>query len=177
MTLVVRSDVPPAWLAVPLERAIHGLDPNLPISSLRSLDAVIARSVSQPRFYMLLLGTFAVAALLLAAIGIFGVMSYAVSQQTREFGIRIALGADRGAIVRMVLMRATVLITLGLGVGVLGALVVGRALSTLLFDVSPQDPLTLVTVVTLLAGVALIASYLPARRATRVDPMVALRGD
>lgn len=105
-------------------------------------------------FDMLLLGTFAVAALLLAALGIFGVMSYAVTQQTREFGIRIALGAGRRAIVRMVLARAT-----------------------LLFDVSPRDPLTLAFVVTLLAAVAFLASYLPARRATRVDPMVALRAD
>ena len=173
MTIVLRSDVPPASLAAPVTRTIHGLDPNLPISSLRSLDEIVARSVSQPRFYMLLLGTFALAALLLAAIGIFGVMSYAVTQQTREFGIRIALGADRRAIVRMVLTRAMLLITLGLGLGVAGALVVGRAMSTLLFDVSPQDPLTLLAVVAVLAGVAFLASYLPARRATRVDPMVA----
>jgi putative ABC transport system permease protein len=177
MTIILRSDVPAASLAALVTRTVHGLDPNLPISSLRSLDAIIARSVSQPRFYMLLLGTFAVAALLLAAIGIFGVMSYAVTQQTREFGIRIALGADRGAIVRMVLTRAMLLITLGLGLGVAGALVVGRAMSTLLFDVSPQDPVTLLAVVSLLAGVAFLASYLPARRATRVDPMVALRAD
>ena len=177
MTMILRSDVPTASLAALVTRTVHGLDPNLPISSLRSLDAIIARSVSQPRFYMLLLGTFAVAALLLAAIGIFGVMSYAVTQQTREFGIRIALGADRRAIVRMVLTRAMLLIALGLGLGVAGALVVGRAMSTLLFDVSPQDPVTLLAVVSLLAGVAFLASYLPARRATRVDPMVALRAD
>ena len=177
MTMILRSDVPTASLAALVTRTVHGLDPNLPISSLRSLDAIIARSVSQPRFYMLLLGTFAVAALLLAAIGIFGVMSYAVTQQTREFGIRIALGADRRAIVRMVLARAMLLITLGLALGVAGALVVGRAMSTLLFDVSPQDPVTLLAVVSLLAGVAFLASYLPARRATRVDPMVALRAD
>ena len=177
MALVVRSDVPPATLTAPVERVIRTLDPNLPISALRSLDDVVARSVSQPRFYMLLLGTFALAALLLAAIGIFGVMSYAVTQQTREFGIRIALGADGRSIVRMVLVRAAWLITLGLGLGVAGALVVGRALSTLLFDVNPRDPLTLGLVAGVLAAVAVLASYLPARRATRVDPMVALRAD
>ena len=145
MTLVVRSDVPPATLTAPVERAIRALDPNLPISALRSLDEVVARSVSQPRFYMLLLGTFALAALLLAAIGIFGVMSYAVTQQTREFGIRIALGADRRSIVRMVLVRAALAHHAGAGLGVAGALVVGRAMSTLLFDVNPRDPLTLAT--------------------------------
>jgi putative ABC transport system permease protein len=177
MTIVLRSDVPTRNLAALVTRTVHELDPNLPISSLRSLDEIVARSVSQPRFYMLLLGAFAVAALLLAAIGIFGVMSYAVTQQTREFGIRIALGADGRAIVRMVLARAMLLITLGLGLGVAGALVVGRALSTLLFDVSPRDPVTLLAVVGLLASVAFLASYLPARRATRVDPIVALRAD
>ena len=166
-----------ATLTAPLERTIHALDPGLPISALRSLDEVVARSVSQPRFYMMLLGTFALAALLLAAIGIFGVMSYAVTQQTREFGIRIALGADRRSIVRMVLARATLLITVGLGLGIAGALVVGRALSSLLFDVSPGDPLTLAVVAGALGAIALFASYLPARRATRVDPMVALRAD
>jgi putative ABC transport system permease protein len=177
MAIVLRSDVPAATLTAPLERTIHALDSGLPISALRSLDEVVARSVSQPRFYMMLLGTFALAALLLAAIGIYGVMSYAVTQQTREFGIRIALGADRRSIVRMVLARATLLITVGLGLGIAGALVVGRALSSLLFDVSPGDPLTLAVVAGALGAIALFASYLPARRATRVDPMVALRAD
>jgi putative ABC transport system permease protein len=175
MSLVLRSDVPPDTLAEAAQRAVHALDPNLPVTALRSLDDVVARSISQPRFYMLLLAVFAASALALAGIGIFGVMSYAVTQQTREIGIRIALGADGGAVVAMVLQRAGLLIALGLVLGVAGALGVGRALSTLLFKVSPQDPLTLAVVATVLAAVALLASYLPARRATRVDPLVALR--
>jgi len=138
---------------------------------------LIADSISQPRFYVLLLASFALLALVLAVVGIFGVMSYAVTQQTREIGIRIALGADRAAVVGMVLGHAMMLAGTGLAIGLATALALARTMSTMLFELSPTDPLTFGAVTVLLGMVALLSSYLPARRATRVDPVVALRAE
>jgi putative ABC transport system permease protein len=177
MDVVLRSDVPPLSLARAVERAVHDLDPNLPVSKVRTVRQLIADSISQPRFYVLLLGSFAVLALVLAIVGIFGVMSYAVTQQTREIGIRIALGADRAAVVGMVLGHAMLLAGTGLVIGLATALALARTMSTMLFELSPTDPLTFGAVTVLLGVVALLSSYLPARRATRVDPVVALRAE
>jgi putative ABC transport system permease protein len=147
------------------------------VARLQTLDAIVARSVSEPRFYMLLLGAFAGMAVCLAALGIFGVMSYAVVQRSREIGIRVALGAHPHDVRRMVLGQALLLTGLGVGVGLMGALAFSRAIASLLFQLSPTDPATLAGVGLVLTAVALVASYLPARRATRVDPLTALRSE
>jgi len=156
---------------------VAGLDPELPLARPRTLDEILARSISEPRFYVVLLGAFAGTALFLAALGIFGVMSYAVVQRSREIGIRVALGAHPAAVLRMVLGHALVLAVVGVAAGLVGALALSRAIAGLLFELSPTDPVTLVAVAVLLTAVALLASYLPARRATRVDPLIALRAE
>jgi putative ABC transport system permease protein len=177
LSVVVRTAGDPLALAKAIRAEVRALDANLPVSNLRTLDQVLSRAVAQPRFYLLLLGAFAAVALVLAAIGIFGVMSYSVVQRTREIGIRVALGANPGAVLRMVVGRALWLALGGVAVGLLGALALSRLLGSLLFGVSATDPLTFAGVAALLTSVALLATYLPARRATRVDPMVALRSE
>ena len=177
MDVLLRTAVSPMTLATGAARVVHGLDPELPVARLRTLDEIVARSVSQPRFYMLLLGAFAATALFLAALGIFGVMSYAVVQRSREISIRVALGADPAHILGTVLGQALRLAVLGVGAGLAGAVALSRTIASLLFELSPTDPATLGAVAVLLASVALLASYLPARRATRVDPLVALRSE
>jgi putative ABC transport system permease protein len=177
MDVVLRTGVEPLSLTRSVTAVVGGLDPQLPVARLQTLDAIVARSVSEPRFYMLLLGAFAAMALGLAALGIFGVMSYAVVQRSREIGIRVALGAHPGDVLRMVLGQALVLAGLGVAVGLLGAVALSRAIAGLLFQLSPTDPGTLAAVGLVLGAVALVASYLPARRATRVDPLLALRSE
>jgi putative ABC transport system permease protein len=177
MTVVVRSDVPPRSLAGAVERAVHELDPQLPVARVETLEEIVARSISEPRFYTLLLGSFAASGLFLAALGLFGVMSYAVAQRTRELAVRMALGAHQRELRRMVLREALVLGAVGLALGLAGTLFVSRALTTLLYSISPYDPLTLAGVGLLLIATTLVAGYLPARRATRIDPVVALRAD
>jgi len=136
---------------------------------------LLAASLAERRFSMLLMALFAGVALVLASVGIYGVVSYAVTQRAREFGVRMALGAGRRDILRLVLGQGMVLTLLGLGLGLAGSLAATRFLASLLFGVTPTDPFTFVGVSALLAGVTLAACYLPARRATRVDPMIALR--
>ena len=177
MDVVVRTSVPPLTLGPAAEAVVRELDPDIPVARLKSLEDLVSRSISQPRFYMLLLGLFASMAVLLAALGIFGVMSYAVTQRSREIGIRMAMGAPEGSVLRMVLGHAAVLIVTGIGIGLMGALALSRSLSGLLFNLSPTDPRTLGAVAVTLAGVALLASYLPARQAAKVDPLVALRSE
>ena len=175
IAVVARTTVPPLSLADPAKRVVRNIDANLPVANIRTVEEVIAKSIAQPRFYMLLLGVFAAVALTLAAIGIFGVMSYMVSQRTREIGIRMALGARTGSVVSMVVRQAMLLAAAGLALGVVAALALSRTMTTLLFDLSPTDPATFSTVAIVLAAVAFLASYIPARRAATVDPMVALR--
>jgi len=177
MAMVLRTDVPPRSVAIAAERALHELDAQLPVARVATLEEVVARSISEPRFYTLLLGAFAATALFLAALGLFGVMSYAVAQRTRELAVRLALGARHQELRRMVLREALVLGSVGLAFGLGGALLLSRTLTTLLFAVSPNDPATLAVVGALLLLTTVLAGYLPARRATRIDPVVALRAD
>ena len=177
MAVVVRTTIPPASAQNTIRQTVRGVDPDLAISHLERLDDVIAGSVAHSRFYMLLLGVFAGTALLLAAVGIFGVLSNVVATRTREIGIRLALGAPVLRVRGRVLGDAMVLAGLGIGIGLVAALQLTRLMATLLFELTPTDPITLGTVVTVLLGVALLASYLPARRATLVDPVVALRAE
>jgi predicted permease len=177
MDMVVRSRLPLGSLTGTIKREVRALDSNLPIDQLRPLEEVVEQSISQPRFYMLLLSIFAAVALALAAIGIFGVVSYSVTQRRREIGIRMALGADPARVLRMVIGGAVGLAAVGVGLGVLGALAGTRLMTGLLFGVQATDPATFLGVSALLLGIAALSSWVPARSAVRVDPNVALRAD
>lgn len=176
-TLTVRTAGDPHAFAEPIRKAILELDPDQPVSNVRSLEEVVARSVGDRRLTALLLGLFAGAALALAAVGLYGVIAYAVVQRTRELGIRVALGASRRHILTLVLAQGMVLVVIGLGVGLAGAFGLTPLLQTMLYEIKPADPLSFAAVSALLLLVALFASWLPARRAARVDPMVALRAE
>jgi putative ABC transport system permease protein len=176
-TLVIRTAADPAGLTSALQARIWALDKDLPISSLASMDDIVSSSMWQPRFSMLLLGAFAGVALVLAAVGIYGVISYSVGQRTHEIGIRMALGAQPRDVLGLVVRQGAVLATAGLLIGLAGALAITRLLASLLYGVKTTDPLTFFAVSLLLAGVALFASYVPARRASKIDPILALRHD
>jgi predicted permease len=173
--LAVRSPGGRSTVINTLRRELRDLDPSLPLARVRTMDEVVFAAQSRPRFLALLLTLFSSVALVLAAVGIYGVISYSVAQRTKEFGVRMALGAQRGDVLGIVLGRGMVLALIGIGMGLMGAFTLTRFLSTLLFGVTPTDPLTFVAVSILLGIVAFLASYIPARRATRVDPMAALR--
>jgi putative ABC transport system permease protein len=177
MTVVVTTAVPPLSLTDAVRATVYAIDGALPVSNVSTLDAVVAKSISQQRFYTLLLTIFAAIALVLAAVGIFGVLSYAVSQRTREIGIRMALGAQGRSVVGLVVRQAMLLVAAGVGAGLVLGLSLSRIMTKMLFGITPTDPATFVVVAALLAAVALLASYLPAWRATRVDPIVALRSE
>jgi predicted permease len=162
-------------LGAAVRREVETVDPNVPVHSISSMDQIIARSVADRRFALELLGVFAGVALLLAGIGIYGVMSYSFSQRTHEIGIRVALGAQRMNILQMAIGEGMQLVAIGLAIGLMVAGALTRFVRTLLFDVSPFDPITFAGVSATLAAVAFFACYVPARRATRVDPLVALR--
>ncbi|HET9274448.1 MAG TPA: ABC transporter permease [Gemmatimonadales bacterium] len=173
--LVLRTRGDPITLAPQLRQSVLGIDPEQPIFDVRTMQDRLSASSAEPRFLSLLLGVFALVAATIAAVGIYGVMSYLVVQQTREFGIRLALGADPGHVRGYVLRRGLVLSGLGVAAGLAAALGLGRLVTRVLFDTSPSDPVVLSAVIALLVGVAVLAAWLPARRATRVDPIVALR--
>jgi putative ABC transport system permease protein len=164
-------------LAAAVERSLKLLDPTLLPYGMRSMDQLLGGPLAEPRLTALLLTAFGVVALVLAAVGLFGAVSSAVREQTREIGIRVALGATPALIRGSVLRRAFTLIGVGIAVGLAVALVTTRLLQSLLFQVSPADPITLVIVCVVLLGVAGVAAYLPARRATRIDPIAALRAE
>jgi putative ABC transport system permease protein len=175
MTLVIRTEGDPALMAPAVERELRAIDPDQPVSDVRTMNQVMADTVGRARFNTLLLGLFAVLATLLAAIGIFGVMNYSVSLRTHEIGLRMALGAQQGQVLMLILKQGLLLTLIGIGIGLVGALALTRVMSGLLFGVGATDPLTFAAIVLLLALVSLIACYIPARRATRVDPLIALR--
>lgn len=175
MTLTVRSTSSPTGLVSAVSNAVHEIDREMPLRDIRTMDDLVANSLSQQRFNMLLLGAFAGLALLLAAVGIYSVLSYSVKRSVREIGIRLALGARVGDVLRMVVFEGMKPTLLGVAIGVGGALAVGRLLSGLVYGVKPTDPWTFIAVAFLLAAIALVASIIPAYRATKVDPLVALR--
>jgi putative ABC transport system permease protein len=175
VNLVLRAQGDPKLLAQTIQREIHAMEPDLPIADVRTMDTFVSASVAAPRFNTILLGGFAALALVLAAVGIFGVISYSVAQRTQELGLRRALGADTWSVMRLVLFQGIGLTVIGLVIGAGGALAVTRLMNALLFDVTATDTLTFVAVSAVLLVVAFAACYLPARRAARVDPMVALR--
>ena len=177
LTFVVRTASPLAGLPAAIRGAIHSVDREQPVARITPLTAWVAGSIGRQRFAMVLFGAFAAVALLLAAIGIYGVMAYSVRQRTGEIGLRMALGADSGQVVRLVLAQGGRLVALGLGIGVLGALILTRFLSSMLFGVSAHDPVTFAVIAALLAFTAALACLLPARRASAVDPMTALRAE
>lgn len=175
MTMVVSTTVPPTSVTPAVRAAIHSVDPNQPVFNVKTMDVVVAESVGSSRFYFWLLGCFALVALALAAAGIYGVMSYVVTQRTREIGIRMALGAKAGNVRRMVVRQGMTLVIAGLVLGTVVAFAITRLLAKLLYNVSATDPLTFACVALLLGGVALVASYIPARRAAQVDPVASLK--
>jgi putative ABC transport system permease protein len=177
MGLAVRATVVPERLAEGIRNQVKEMDPNLPVAQVRTMNEVVFRSVWQPRLYAILFGVFAGVALLLASVGIYGVMSYSVAQRTHEIGIRLALGAQSGNVLRLVIVQGMILTLAGIVFGLTGALALTRLMQTLLFEVSTADPLTFGFVATLLVFIALLACYIPARRATKVDPIVALRSE
>jgi putative ABC transport system permease protein len=175
MTLTVRTAGDPTGMVEAVRNGVWAADKDLAIANIRTMQRIMDDSVARQRFSMLLLSLFAIVALMLAAVGIYGVMSYAVAQRTHEIGVRMALGAERRDILRLVVGRGLALVVAGVGLGLTGAFALTRLMSNLLFAVSARDPMTFAALPLLLAVVALIACYLPARRATKVDPMIALR--
>jgi putative ABC transport system permease protein len=170
-----KTGVAPMSVSQAVEQALLARDTQLPATQVETMEQVLLNSTAEASFDLLLLSIFAASALLLAAVGIFGVTSYTIQQRTHEIGIRVALGAQRHDVLALVVVQGMTGTLAGVGLGLVGALAVTRFLSSLLFGVKPTDPLTFVVVASILAAVALAACYIPARRATKVDPMVALR--
>jgi predicted permease len=177
LTLVVRTVGNPADLASAVKRTVWSFDRNLPVSEVFTMDQVVADANAEPRFEMLLLGVFAAVALVLAAVGIYGVMSYSVARRTHEIGIRVSLGASRAEVLRMVVRQGMVQALAGTATGVAGALLLSKLMARMLYGVQPTDPVTFGGVAAVLSLVALLAACVPARKATRIDPMVALRNE
>jgi putative ABC transport system permease protein len=175
-TLAVRTwSADPTGAATGLREALRAIDRDQPITNVRSIQSVVNDSMTEAKYVSGLTALFAAIAMALAVMGIYGVISYSVARRTHELGIRMVLGAGQRDVVRLVLRQALLVVGIGLAIGVAGALAVSRLLSMWLYGVSPRDPLTFIAVPVGLAAVALLASYIPARRATRVDPVVALR--
>ena len=174
-TLVVRTSVEPASLSDGVRRAVREVNADAPVYSVRTMTQVLNESTSQRRFQTILMTSFAALALLMAAIGLYGIISYSVSQRVQEIGIRMALGAQRSDVLRMVLWQGFKLALAGIVLGLIASFILSRVLASLLFNVSATDLLTFMSVSGLLTLIALLACYIPARRATKIDPMIALR--
>jgi len=175
LRIVLRGKSSAQNLITALQTTVHALDSQLPVTRVRTMEQVMSQSIAPRRFYLILVLVFAVSAIVLAAVGLYGVVAYAVEQRTREIGIRMSLGAARYDVLKLLLGWALSLVALGVIFGILGSVAVTRLLSGFLFGIKPTDPITFLAVPLLLAMVALLASYIPARRATKVDPMIALR--
>jgi predicted lysophospholipase L1 biosynthesis ABC-type transport system permease subunit len=175
MTLVIETEGSPLAIAGQVREAIRGIDRTLPLSGVRTMEDVTASALAQPRFVTLLLAVFAAIALTLAAIGIYGTISLLVSERAHEMGIRLALGADRPTILKLVLGQGLLLTAIGLSAGLAGAVLLTRTLSNLVYGVGTLDPLTFAAVPAILSAVALLASVIPARRAASLDPIATLR--
>ena len=175
MRVVARTKSDPSLLVTAIREAVRAIDKDQPVDKLTTMSAVVSTSIAARRFYMQLLGMFAALAFVLAAVGVYGVVSYSIAQRTREIGIRVALGAQRRDVLRLVLREALSLTVVGVALGLAGAFAATRVLRTLLFEVKPTDPATFICLSVSLTIVALLASYIPARRATKVDPLIALR--
>jgi putative ABC transport system permease protein len=175
MFFVLKAAGDPAALVSNVRSAVARLDTELTVDNIATMEQRVADSVARPRFYAVLLGIFASIAVALAAVGIYGIMSYSVSQRTREIGIRIALGAETREVLGLVLRQGMTLAAIGIMVGLGGALAVSRYLENMLFGITPFDGSTFAAVLILLTAISAIACYVPARRATRVDPIIALR--
>jgi putative ABC transport system permease protein len=175
MTVLVRTKDDPAAMIPALRNAVLAIDPNQPIANVNTMEKIVDDSIAQPRLSMTLMGLFGALAMILAVVGIYGLLSYAVAQRTHEMGIRIALGAQVTDVLKLVLKQGMVLVLAGEVLGLIGALALTRLIGSLLFGVTPTDATTFIAVVAVLASVAFLACYIPARRATKVDPLVALR--
>ena len=173
--LVVRSKLPPDTLASSVRRTLRQINPGQPATDFKPIQSLVDHATSPRRFFFLLVSIFAGLGLLLATLGIYGVVSYSVTRETQQIGIRMALGATRQTVLFGVIRKTLRLAFLGIGAGVVGSLVVARLIASLLFGTDPADPQTFAAMVVLLAAVALLAGYLPARRASRIDPVIALR--
>jgi predicted permease len=176
-TIVVRAASDPLGLTAPIREIIRELDPNQPIRSITTLGDVLSESIARDRFFTLLFGLFGALALVLAAVGVFGVLAYSVSQRTREIGVRMALGAQVSDVLGMVLREGLLLVSAGVVIGTLASLALTRVLASQLHGVTPTDPVTFAVAPAVLVAVALLACYVPARRATRVEAVTALRAE
>jgi putative ABC transport system permease protein len=175
MALVVRTTLPPEMLTMSVRRELAAIDPDIPVYGVQTMTQYLAQNVEQPRLSVLLLGGLGMLALLLAVVGIYGVISYSVAQRTQEIGVRMALGATRGDVMRLVVGRAMILVMTGIVLGIGAGLATASVVRTMVFQVSERDPWTFAAIAALLAAVGLVASLVPARRASAVDPIVALR--
>jgi putative ABC transport system permease protein len=173
--LVVKTEVDPQSLAATVRNAVWEIDKDQPVSNIKTMEEILVASIARQRFSMLLLAIFAGVALTLAAVGIYGVMSYSVAQRTHEIGIRMALGAQTGAVLKLAVGYGLKLVIAGVAIGLIAAVALTRVMSTLLYGVTATDPTTFTLISLLLVCVAAVASYIPARRATKVDPIIALR--
>jgi ABC-type antimicrobial peptide transport system permease subunit len=177
ISLAIRSTSDPQTLADTLRNEVRRLDPALAVADVQWMDEIVESSVATPRFAFVLVGLFAGLAILLAAIGTYGVIAYSVSQRTSEFGLRVALGAQRFDVIRLVLAQAAKLVLAGTVLGLGFALALARVLKNLIYDVSPADPLTFLSVGLMVIAIAVLACYIPALKATRANPMTALRAE
>ena len=175
LNLAIRTSAEPANVVSTLRRVVVAIDPELPVFETRTMEARLSDSVAQPRFRMALLGAFAAIALMMAAVGLYGVMAFAVTQRTQEIGIRMALGARRLDVIRLILRHGMRLAVIGALFGLAGAAALTRVLTNMLFEIKPHDPVAFAGVSLLLLGVSALACWFPARRAARVDPMAAMR--
>ena len=177
MSVVIRASADPQLLADGFRNEVHRLDPSLAVADVQVMNRIVDTSISTPRFAFVLVGIFAALAIVLAAIGIYGVIAYSVSQRTAEFGLRMALGAQQSDVLRLVLTQAAKVTLTGAAIGVVASLALARVLKSLVFNVSSADPATFLAVGFIVVAVSFLACYIPARRATGADPMDALRAE